>query len=105
MTAPGPVLVVDDEANIADVVSAGLRLAGFEVLTASGGGEALRLASSRQIGALVLDVMLPDLDGFEVCQQLRARPRWRPWCTGCAASWTAAAIRSCRPGAGWATAF
>ena len=65
------VLVVDDEENIAYVVSAALRLNGFEVSTADSGRRALAAASECRPDLIVLDVMLPDLDGFEVCRRLR----------------------------------
>ena len=64
-------LVVDDEENIAYVVSAALRLNGFDVSTADTGRRALAAANADRPDLLVLDVMLPDLDGFEVCRRLR----------------------------------
>lgn len=67
------VLVVDDEENIAYLVSAALRLAGWEVLSCATGVEATRLADTFRPDAVVLDVMLPDIDGFEVMRRLRAR--------------------------------
>lgn len=65
------VLVVDDEENIAYVLKAALRLNGFEVMTAATGREALAAVETRIPDLIVLDVMLPDLDGFEVCRRLR----------------------------------
>ncbi len=65
------VLVVDDEENIAYVVSAALRLHGFEVSTADTGRLALAAAGGSHVDLIVLDVNLPDLDGFEVCRRLR----------------------------------
>jgi two-component system, OmpR family, response regulator len=68
----GPqVLVVDDEENISYVVSAALRLNGFEVTTAATGRSALAAVAASPPALMVLDVMLPDLDGFEVCRRLR----------------------------------
>ncbi|MFC6080283.1 response regulator transcription factor [Sphaerisporangium aureirubrum] len=67
------VLVVDDERNIRDLVGVALRFHGFEVISAARGYEALELAGSASPDLLVLDVMLPDLDGFELCRRLRAR--------------------------------
>lgn len=67
------VLVVDDEENIAFLVSSALRFDGLEVLTAATGTEALGLATSFSPHVIVLDVMLPDLDGFEVLRMLRAQ--------------------------------
>jgi two-component system, OmpR family, response regulator len=67
------VLVVDDEPNIRDLVEVALRFHGFEVTTAATGEEALTRARDDRPRLIVLDVMLPDLDGFEVCRRLRGR--------------------------------
>ncbi|CAO5254405.1 response regulator transcription factor [Frankia sp. AgKG'84/4] len=69
------VLVVDDEPNIVDLLRMALRFHGFEVLTAATGRAALRLAVDESPDLVVLDVMLPDVDGFEVCRLLRAGGR------------------------------
>ena len=66
------VLVVDDEKSISDLISTSLRFVGFDVRTAATGSEALTVAEEFKPQAVVLDVMLPDLDGFEVCRQLRS---------------------------------
>jgi two-component system OmpR family response regulator len=66
------ILAVDDEENLRFIVSSALRLAGYDVTTANDGREALRQAEALQPSLIVLDVMLPDLDGFEVCRRLRA---------------------------------
>ena len=65
------ILVVDDESSISDLISTSLRFVGFDVRTAATGSEALTVAEEFKPQAVVLDVMLPDLDGFEVCRQLR----------------------------------
>jgi two-component system OmpR family response regulator len=70
--AAGRLLVVDDEANIRALLSAALRLTGFDVRVAADGREALAAAAEFEPDLVVLDVMLPDLDGFEVAQRLRA---------------------------------
>ncbi|MFQ6392174.1 response regulator transcription factor [Nocardia sp. KC 131] len=67
------VLVVDDEENIAYLVGTGLRMAGYTVRTASTGREALALADTMHPDAIVLDVMLPDDDGYTVLRRLRGR--------------------------------
>jgi two-component system OmpR family response regulator len=67
----GRVLVVDDEHNITDLVGTALRYVGFEVATAGSGREALETARSFRPEIIVLDVMMPDLDGFEVTRRLR----------------------------------
>ena len=70
-TAPGVrVLVVDDEPNIADVISMALRFQGFEVETAGDGQAALDAAVRFAPALIVLDVMLPDMEGFEVARRL-----------------------------------
>ena len=64
-------LVVEDEPNIRELLATSLRFAGFEVHTASNGTEAIRLAGSLEPDLVVLDVMLPDLDGFAVTRRIR----------------------------------
>jgi two-component system OmpR family response regulator len=65
------VLVVDDEPNICTVLSATLRLTGFDVQVAHAGHEALIAAEEHRPDLVVLDVMLPDIDGFQVAQRIR----------------------------------
>ena len=67
----GGLLVVDDEPFLRDAVAASLRFLGFDVSTADTGAGALRLARDRPFDLVVLDVMLPDTDGFEVVRRLR----------------------------------
>ena len=66
------VLVVDDEPNIAELVQVALRFHGCEVTTAATGTQAIARAEADRPDLIVLDVMLPDFDGFEVCRRLRA---------------------------------
>jgi two-component system OmpR family response regulator len=66
------VLVVDDELNITELVCLGLRYEGFEVKSAADGRGALRAVREFDPGVVILDVRLPDIDGFEVCRRLRA---------------------------------
>ncbi|ADB52921.1 response regulator transcription factor [Conexibacter woesei] len=66
------VLVVDDEPNIVDVISMALRYQGFEVASASSGAEALAQVRQFRPHLLLLDVMLPDMEGFEVARRLGA---------------------------------
>ncbi len=68
----GKVLVVDDEANITELVGTALRYVGFEVAVANTGRGALAQATQFRPDIVVLDVMLPDLDGFEVTRRLRS---------------------------------
>ena len=72
MPSSGLILVVDDEPDIRGVVRAYLERDGFSVITAGDGAEALRLARQRRPNAVVLDLMLPDVHGWDVCRQLRA---------------------------------
>jgi DNA-binding response OmpR family regulator len=78
VAAPGPssaprvrALVVDDEPSLVRVVAAYLEREGFDVTTAADGHEALRLARQTPPDVVVLDVMMPGIDGIEVCRQLR----------------------------------
>jgi two-component system OmpR family response regulator len=71
-------LDVDDEPNILELLSASLRFAGFDVLTAADGQEAIKVAERSRPDLVVLDVMLPDMDGFAVVKRLRAGPRPLP---------------------------
>jgi two-component system OmpR family response regulator len=64
------VLVVDDEPNIVDVISMALRFEGFEVESAANGTDAIAAVAARKPAVIVLDVMLPDIDGFEVARRL-----------------------------------
>jgi two-component system, OmpR family, response regulator len=69
--AGGDLLVVDDEPFLRDAVAASLRFLGFEVTTAETAADALRLARDRPFDLVVLDVMLPDGNGFDVVRRLR----------------------------------
>jgi len=74
MTKPSTgqrILVVDDELSISDLISTSLRFVGFDVRTAATGSQALAVAEEFKPHAIILDVMLPDQDGFEVCRQIR----------------------------------
>lgn len=71
-------LVVDDEPNILELLATSLRFAGFEVVTAANGREALEKAETQNPDLAVLDVMMPDLDGFTVVRKLRAAGRLFP---------------------------
>jgi two-component system, OmpR family, response regulator len=71
-TAAARLLVVDDERFIADLLSSSLSYAGFDVQTAESGTEALAAVPRWRPELILLDVQMPDLDGFEVCRQLRA---------------------------------
>ncbi len=68
---PVRVLVVDDEVNIAELISMALRYEGWDISTAHAGNKAVRLAKEQKPDAIVLDVMLPDIDGLEVLRRIR----------------------------------
>ncbi|MBN2403955.1 MAG: response regulator transcription factor [Coriobacteriia bacterium] len=73
MTAtPAKILVVDDEQSILQFVSYNLRKEGYEVTIAEDGDQALSLAEAGEFDLVVLDIMLPGTDGYEVCRKLRA---------------------------------
>jgi two-component system OmpR family response regulator len=71
-------LVVDDEPNIRELLATSLRFAGFEVYAAADGAAALRLARQVEPDLVVLDVMLPDMDGFTVTRRLREKGQHVP---------------------------
>ena len=72
------VLVVEDEVKMVRAIRRGLEHEGYAVDSASDGDEGLYLATENAYDAIVLDVMLPGIDGFEVCRRLRAERRWAP---------------------------
>ena len=65
------ILVVEDEQSIASFVSLYLKNAGYDVRTAATGSEALAQAAAADISLIILDLMLPDIDGIEVCRRIR----------------------------------
>jgi two-component system OmpR family response regulator len=69
--AEARLLVVEDDPNILELLSASLRFAGFDITTATSGAEAVAAVRERRPDLIVLDIMLPDLDGFEVVRKLR----------------------------------
>ncbi|MDO8881067.1 MAG: response regulator transcription factor [Coriobacteriia bacterium] len=70
---PARILVVDDEESILQFVSYNLRKEGYDVTVAADGDQALELADSTTFDLVVLDIMLPGTDGYEVCRRLRAK--------------------------------
>ncbi|WP_019148925.1 response regulator transcription factor [Timonella senegalensis] len=72
-TPEARLVIVDDEPNIRELLSTSLRFAGFEVFAADDGQSALELITNMQPDLIVLDVMLPDMDGFTVTRRLRER--------------------------------
>jgi two-component system OmpR family response regulator len=72
------VLVVEDDVKMAAAIRRGLRFEGIIVDLAEGGEEAIRLVGATEYDAVLLDVMLPDIDGFETCRRLRTQGVWVP---------------------------
>ena len=68
------ILIVDDEPEALELLEFNLKRAGFDVITAADGAEAIRQARSGQPALVVLDLMLPEIDGLEVCKMLRRDP-------------------------------
>ena len=71
---PAPVLVIDDEESIVDLIKLGLKYEGFEVVAASDGEDGIAAAQRTNPVFIILDWMLPDMDGLEVCRLLRSNP-------------------------------
>lgn len=71
------VLLVDDEVDILELLRYNLEREGFKVSTATNGRDALKLAKSEKPDLIVLDIMMPGMDGVEVCNQLRAMPEFK----------------------------
>ncbi|MGZ3610369.1 MAG: response regulator transcription factor [Ktedonobacteraceae bacterium] len=69
-----PVLVIDDEESIIDLIKLGLKYEGFEVVAASDGEDGIAAAQRTNPMFIILDWMLPDMDGLQVCRRLRANP-------------------------------
>lgn len=74
MTTTQRLLLVEDEPTLRELLSARLQLAGFHVVPAETGAQALTAVRERHPDLIVLDVMLPDIDGFEVARRLREQP-------------------------------
>ena len=67
----GKILVADDEVSIRQIVEARLKMTGYEVVTASDGAEAIELIKSENPSLIVLDIMMPKIDGLQVCKEVR----------------------------------
>lgn len=67
------ILIVDDEKEIADLIEVYLKNDGYRVFKCNTGGEALRCVEEADIDLAILDVMLPDMDGFQICQKIREK--------------------------------
>ncbi len=74
MRGPGRILIADDNPMNLDILQTRLAIHGYEIFTATDGEEALTIAREKQPDLILLDVMMPKMDGMEVCRQLRADP-------------------------------
>jgi two-component system, OmpR family, alkaline phosphatase synthesis response regulator PhoP len=72
------ILIVDDEADILEFVSYNLKKEGFSVEIAQNGKNALEMVAKFRPHLIILDIMMPQMDGIEVCRQLRAKPEFNP---------------------------
>jgi DNA-binding response OmpR family regulator len=77
MTSPPSVLIVDDEPNIVLSLQFLMKKAGYTVRTAGDGEQALAELSREPPDLVLLDVMMPKIDGFTLCEKIRAAPEWR----------------------------
>jgi DNA-binding response OmpR family regulator len=77
MSKPPSVLIVDDEPNIVLSLQFLMKKNGFEVRTAKDGEEAMAEISRAAPDLVLLDVMMPKIDGFSICKQIRANPEWK----------------------------
>lgn len=71
----GKVLVVDDEEYIQHILNFSFGAEGYEVITAADGEEAVSIARSEKPDIIVLDIMMPKMDGYEACKQIKADPQ------------------------------
>ena len=71
------ILIADDEPNIVTALEFLLQRNGYEVLIARNGNAALKLVEEHKPDLVLLDVMMPEKNGYDVCQRIRAHPEWR----------------------------
>jgi two-component system KDP operon response regulator KdpE len=73
MTTPTRVLIIEDDPNIVDLIRANLAVRGFDTLVSSDGTRALAMLEAEQPDMVLLDLMLPEIDGFELCKRIREK--------------------------------
>ena len=73
---PNKILIVDDEPSIIVPVQFLMEQNGYDVMVAFSGEEAMEIIAEKKVDLILLDIMLPVIDGFEVCQRVRENPRW-----------------------------
>ncbi|MDX9786450.1 MAG: response regulator [Desulfobacterales bacterium] len=74
---PETILIVEDEENIVVPLDFLLRRQGYEVLVACNGEDAIDQIAKKKPDLLLLDIMLPGMDGYEVCEKIRLKPEWK----------------------------
>lgn len=72
------ILLIEDEDRLREALCRGLRAEGHHVLAARDGGDGLRLASERSLDVIVCDILIPKVNGFQICKQLRQQAIWTP---------------------------
>lgn len=73
---PKKILIVDDEPSIIVPVQFLMEQNGYDVMVAFSGEEAMEIIAEKKVDLILLDIMLPIIDGFEVCQRVRENPQW-----------------------------
>jgi DNA-binding response OmpR family regulator len=73
---PKKILIVDDEPSIIVPVQFLMEKSGYDVMVAFSGEEAIEIVAEKKVDLILLDIMLPVIDGFEVCQRIRENPQW-----------------------------
>ena len=73
---PKKILIVDDEPSIIVPVQFLMEQNGYDVMVAFSGEEAMEIITEKKVDLILLDIMLPVIDGFEVCQRVRENPQW-----------------------------
>jgi len=73
---PKKILIVDDEPSIIVPVQFLMEQNGYDVMIAFSGEEAMEIIAEKKVDLILLDIMLPVIDGFEVCQRVRENPQW-----------------------------
>lgn len=69
------ILMVEDEESIRETIKLNLELEGYEMVTAGHGRDAMRYVNDQHFDLVILDVMLPEIDGFQICEQIRLTNR------------------------------
>ena len=77
------ILLVDDEPDILEIINYNLSAQGYNVTTASNGAQAVKKAKKEKPHLIILDVMMPEMDGIEACEQIRKIPDLQPICGAC----------------------